>query len=42
MKIDGKEYQVSDDLKDLVFLKTGEEVIASGQEGRIDSVSISK
>lgn len=40
--LNGVEYEVYYELEDLEFLKTGQSISASGQEGRIDSVSISK
>lgn len=40
--INGTEYKVNVDLEKYDFLKKGQEVIASGAEGQIDSLSISK
>lgn len=42
ISINGLEYKVNGNLEDYDFLKTGQKVRVSGQEGRIDSVSISK
>lgn len=42
VSIHGVEYKVNWNLKNYEFLKTGQKVKVSGQEGEIDAVSISK
>lgn len=42
ISIDGAEYKVNVNLEKYEFLNKGQEVKASGEQGRIDSLSISK
>lgn len=42
ISIDGTEYKVNVNLEKYEFLNKGQEVKASGEQGRIDSLSISK